>query len=366
MIAGFERPDAGQVELGGRDVSRLPPFERDVNTVFQDYALFPHMTVQQNVEYGLGEARPQVRAADAGRGGAPGWCGSRATATGSPRSSRAASASASRSPGDRQHAARAAARRASRRPRPEAAAGAADRAEADPAAARDDVRLRHPRSGRGAHDERPDRGLQPGAHRAGRTRRRRCTSIRGRRSSPASSARRTSSTGTGGRSPSARRRSACLSGDGPEGEPGTIRAAVYLGPFDEARRGARPRRGAHGRSSRTSRRPRATSAGWKVGASGSAGARRGIRDQGGRRDEAIRVLCTCCAVARRRRARRAGGGCDEVGRRADVASARARGSSRWSRGRATRRSSGSLRSRSRRAARWPRSTRAAPTTCSTS
>ena len=53
MIAGFERPDGGEVELGGRDVSRLPPFERDVNTVFQDYALFPHMTVQQNVEYGL-------------------------------------------------------------------------------------------------------------------------------------------------------------------------------------------------------------------------------------------------------------------------------------------------------------------------
>ena len=53
MIAGFERPDAGTVELGGRDVSRLPPFDRDVNTVFQDYALFPHMSVQQNVEYGL-------------------------------------------------------------------------------------------------------------------------------------------------------------------------------------------------------------------------------------------------------------------------------------------------------------------------
>jgi putative spermidine/putrescine transport system ATP-binding protein len=53
MIAGFERPDAGTVELGGKDVSSLPPFDRDVNTVFQDYALFPHMTVQQNVEYGL-------------------------------------------------------------------------------------------------------------------------------------------------------------------------------------------------------------------------------------------------------------------------------------------------------------------------
>src|SRR6059058_3401199 len=53
MIAGFERPDAGRIELGGDDVSRLPPAERDVNTVFQDYALFPHMSVGDNVAYGL-------------------------------------------------------------------------------------------------------------------------------------------------------------------------------------------------------------------------------------------------------------------------------------------------------------------------
>ena len=53
VIAGFELPDEGSVELGGKDVSRLPPYARDVNTVFQDYALFPHMTVQANVEYGL-------------------------------------------------------------------------------------------------------------------------------------------------------------------------------------------------------------------------------------------------------------------------------------------------------------------------
>jgi len=53
MIAGFETPTAGTVELGGRDVTRLAPFERDVNTVFQDYALFPHMSVLDNVEYGL-------------------------------------------------------------------------------------------------------------------------------------------------------------------------------------------------------------------------------------------------------------------------------------------------------------------------
>ena len=53
MIAGFERPTSGRILLEGRDVSGLAPYDRDVNTVFQDYALFPHMTVVQNVEYGL-------------------------------------------------------------------------------------------------------------------------------------------------------------------------------------------------------------------------------------------------------------------------------------------------------------------------
>jgi len=53
MIAGFELPDAGSIEIDGVDVSRTPPFNRDVNTVFQDYALFPHMSVLENVEYGL-------------------------------------------------------------------------------------------------------------------------------------------------------------------------------------------------------------------------------------------------------------------------------------------------------------------------
>jgi putative spermidine/putrescine transport system ATP-binding protein len=53
MIAGFERPDGGRIELAGRDVTDLPPAERDVNTVFQDYALFPHMSVEGNVGYGL-------------------------------------------------------------------------------------------------------------------------------------------------------------------------------------------------------------------------------------------------------------------------------------------------------------------------
>ena len=53
MIAGFELPTEGRILLHGADVSRQAPFERDVNTVFQDYALFPHMTVGDNVAYGL-------------------------------------------------------------------------------------------------------------------------------------------------------------------------------------------------------------------------------------------------------------------------------------------------------------------------
>jgi putative spermidine/putrescine transport system ATP-binding protein len=53
IIAGFEQPDAGRVTLGGEDITKEPPYSRDVNTVFQDYALFPHMTVAENVGYGL-------------------------------------------------------------------------------------------------------------------------------------------------------------------------------------------------------------------------------------------------------------------------------------------------------------------------
>src|SRR5207302_9669642 len=53
LIAGFERPDEGRIELGGVYVTTSAPYERDVTTVFQDYALFPHMTVADNVAYGL-------------------------------------------------------------------------------------------------------------------------------------------------------------------------------------------------------------------------------------------------------------------------------------------------------------------------
>jgi putative spermidine/putrescine transport system ATP-binding protein len=70
MIAGFEEPTTGTIELAGEDVTGRPPYARDVNTVFQDYAIFPHMNVQQNVEYGLlvkkvGKAERRKRAQEA-------------------------------------------------------------------------------------------------------------------------------------------------------------------------------------------------------------------------------------------------------------------------------------------------------------
>ena len=53
MIGGFEEPNEGTVYLGGREVTGLPPYKRDVNTVFQSYALFPHLDVFENVAFGL-------------------------------------------------------------------------------------------------------------------------------------------------------------------------------------------------------------------------------------------------------------------------------------------------------------------------
>ncbi len=64
LIAGFEQPDEGLVLIGGRDVAALPPYRRDVNTVFQHYALFPHMSVAENVAFGLREKK--VPAAEVG------------------------------------------------------------------------------------------------------------------------------------------------------------------------------------------------------------------------------------------------------------------------------------------------------------
>ena len=99
MIAGFERPDQGTIELSGEDVTGVPPYLRNVNTVFQDYALFPHMTVLENVEYGL-RVRKVARAGPPDtRGTARSIsCGCPTSARGVRCSSRAGSASASRSP----------------------------------------------------------------------------------------------------------------------------------------------------------------------------------------------------------------------------------------------------------------------------
>ena len=64
MLAGFETPSEGQVFIGNEDVSKLEPFRRPVNMVFQSYALFPHMTVAQNIAYGLDQRRPRLSKSD--------------------------------------------------------------------------------------------------------------------------------------------------------------------------------------------------------------------------------------------------------------------------------------------------------------
>jgi len=98
LIAGFDQPDRGRILLDGRDVTDVPPFDRDVNTVFQDYALFPHMSVAENVAYG-----PRVRGVRTASGAvAPwrcsSWCVSGRSPTAGRTSSPAASGSGSPSP----------------------------------------------------------------------------------------------------------------------------------------------------------------------------------------------------------------------------------------------------------------------------
>jgi len=95
LIAGFERPDAGRVELGGEDVTFRPPYARDVNTVFQDYALFPHMTVADNIEYGLRSSACPGHSGVSGSVRRSPRCVSVATASASRRSSPAANGSGS-------------------------------------------------------------------------------------------------------------------------------------------------------------------------------------------------------------------------------------------------------------------------------
>ena len=160
MVGGFELPSAGTVYLDGRDVTGLPPYKRDVNTVFQSYALFPHLTVFDNVAFGLRRRRRQDRAeirrlveenlelvglAGYGRRRPTQISGGQAAAGG------AGAGSSQRTEG-------AAARRAdggARRTDPQDDAGGA---QADPARGRDHVPVCDPRPGRGDGDVRPAGG----------------------------------------------------------------------------------------------------------------------------------------------------------------------------------------------------------------
>ena len=218
MIAGFEQPTAGAVHLGGRDVTRDAPFDRDVNTVFQDYALFPHMSVRAERRL-----RPDGQGRRPRPSAAPGptrrWPAVRLERLRRPAAGpalRRPAAAGRAGPGAGQPAPGAAARRAARRPRPQAARADAGRAQGHPARRRHHLPVRHPRPGGGADDERPDRGLQPAAGSSRSARRARSTSARRRRSSPASSARRTCCSGEAAQAAARRpRRRLGAPGEGP-------------------------------------------------------------------------------------------------------------------------------------------------------
>ncbi len=157
MIAGFEEPTHGDIVIRGQAVQGVPPFHRPVNTVFQDYALFPHMSVLQNVMFGLemeGVRRDrgeEARARSAGDG-APDPV--RAQAAPAFRRAAAACGAGARAG---QAPCRAAARRAARRARPQAAQGDAVRTDEYAERAGHHLRLRHPRSGRSPDHVRPHR-----------------------------------------------------------------------------------------------------------------------------------------------------------------------------------------------------------------
>ena len=189
MIGGFEEPDEGAIYLGDRDVVGLPPYRRDVNTVFQSYALFPHLSIFDNVAFGLRRKGVDKHAGEGPgrRDAAAGRARGLRQAQAAPALGRPAAARRAR-PRAREPAAGAAARRAARRARPEAAQADAARAEADPARRRDHVRPRHARPGGGDDDGRRDRGHEQRPDRAARPADRALRAARDARSSPASSA----------------------------------------------------------------------------------------------------------------------------------------------------------------------------------
>ena len=158
IIAGFEQPTAGDVLIGGKSVVGVPAYRRPVNMVFQNYALFPHLNVSDNVAFGLRQLSPrpsrrqveaEVDARPRARALARLWQPAVLGAVGRP------AAAGGAGPRSHQQAQGPAPRRAARGPRPQAAARHADRASEPPAIARHHLRAGHPRPGRGAVDERP-------------------------------------------------------------------------------------------------------------------------------------------------------------------------------------------------------------------
>ena len=173
MLAGFETPTAGEILLEGKPLSRLPPYKRQIGMVFQNYALFPHMTVAENIGFPLSvrghRARPRSRkrverALDmvqlAGFGASPAGAAFRRPAAARRRRARARVRAEARADG-----------RAARRAGQAAARADAARDPAPAPAARRDDGLRDARPGGGAHDVRPHRGVpsreDPAARRAG-------------------------------------------------------------------------------------------------------------------------------------------------------------------------------------------------------
>ena len=165
----WRRPPPGTIRLSGKDITWDKPYRRPVNTVFQNYALFPHLDIHENVAFGLRrrktkEVDPKVREmlelVELGVAG---------TQEAGPALRRPAAARRP-GPGADQQPRGAAARRAARCPRPEAAPLHADRDQADPDRGRPDLRARHPRPGGGHDDGRHHRGHEQGRGRAdGRT-----------------------------------------------------------------------------------------------------------------------------------------------------------------------------------------------------
>ena len=177
LIAGFEQPTAGHIEIFGETAEGVPPYRRNVNTVFQDYALFPHLNVLDNVAYGLMvKGVGKAERAQGGRGGAGAGRAARLRRAQARPAFRRPAPARGAGPRAGQPAQGAAARRAARRARPQAARADAGGAEGAAEVARHHLRLRHPRPGRGAVDGRPRRRLQRRPDRAGRHAARRSTS----------------------------------------------------------------------------------------------------------------------------------------------------------------------------------------------